>query len=255
MIPEKLMNFTALHYSVTLALACFVVVSGFCRIANIDMKGVQYRYVAPFVLFFFWALFVAMTLLGGDKPDWYQPLGLLAVAVYLWNTKVDWKRGMPKHYKRDALLPHRTARQRLVTVENVIIGGLAVVSMGVVGVGAADGRGDPLQIYSAYAKPPVVAPGDTLEIIYSFRRVRVCPGYTSRFIVDANSNEVVQSMEPAPVGGSATGQKLVGVPVAIKLNPDLEPGRYVYRSVVYSNCEDAAYTKQTPDVPFVIDLK
>ncbi len=249
------MNISSLHYLVTFALAIFVVGSGFCRIVNIDMKKVQYRYVAPSVLFFVWGVGIVFSLIGGDRVDWFQPIGLLAISVYFWNTRSDWREGMPEYFKAESRLKFAFSRivaLRKLKLENFGIGAVVAISVGVAGVGATEGRGDPLQIYSVHANPPVVNAGKTINILYTFRRVRMCPGYVTRFIIDADTGLVAQNFAQTPTGSAEVGKKMIDVPITLTLDPDLKPGRYVYKAIIYSNCEDANYTKEVPLVPFVI---
>ena len=250
------MTLASMNYVVTFALASFVVGSGFCRIAQVDMKQAQYRYVAPFVLFFVWGSGVAISLIGGDRVDWFQPIGLLAISIYFWNTRGDWSEGMPAHYMREGRLqmaPDREVAVRKLTLENAGIGAFVALSVGVAGVGATEGRGDPLQIYSVYVSPPVATAGSPIEIKQTFRRVRVCPGYATRFIMDADTGQAVQSFAPTPMGATAVGRKMVDATVVtLQLSPDLKPGRYFYKSIIYSACDDANYTKEVGPAPFVI---
>ena len=250
------MTLASMNYVVTFALASFVVGSGFCRIAQVDMKQAQYRYVAPFVLFFVWGSGVAISLIGGDRVDWFQPIGLLAISIYFWNTRGDWSEGMPAHYMREGRLqmaPDRAVAVRKLTLENLSIGGFVALSVGVAGVGATEGRGDPLQIYSMFVEPPVARAGKSIEIKQTFRRVRVCPGYATRYVIDASTGMAVQTFDPSPVGASEVGKKMVDATVvSIPLAADLKPGRYFYKSVIYSACDDANYTKEVGPAPFVI---
>jgi hypothetical protein len=244
-----------LIYGVTLFLAAIATGMSFCRIAAIDMKGVQYRYVAPFVLIFVGSLGVAVSLLGGDRASWFQPLLLLAFVIYLWNTKVDWVKGMPENYNRKArimrsALPTKT-RHRVV-FENAAVALVTILAIGAAGVGSAAGRGNPIQVYSAYAKPPVAFPGQDLSMLVTYRRLRVCPGYASRFIVSQETGEIAQRFDQMPIGGSEVGRKYVDKPVVLSLDAALQPGRYAYRAILYSNCSDANYTQVIPDVPFVV---
>lgn len=249
------MTLANLNYLVAFSLASFVAASGFCRIAQIDMKQAQYRYVVPSVLFFVWGASILFSLIAGEKLDWFHPIGLLGMTVYFWNTKGDWHEGMPEHYRREGRLQRATYREvarKQLTVENVVIGGFVAMSIGVAGVGAAEGRGDPLQIYSVFADPPVTHAGEPITIKYTFRRVRPCPGYVSRFVVDATTGLPAQSFEQTPTGAAQVGKKMVDVPITLRLDDHLPPGRYFYKAVIYSNCSDANYTKEVPLVPFVI---
>ena len=40
--------------------------------------------------------------------------------------------------------------------------------------------------------------------------------------------------------------------VTLPLDPGLKPGRYFYKSIIYSACDDANYTKEVGPAPFVI---
>lgn len=250
------MNLTNLNYLVTFTLAAFVMGSGFCRIVQIDMKAAQYRFVAPILLFFVWGCSVLLSLLAGDKVDWFQPVGLLAIAIYFWNGRKDWASGMPEHYKRERRISQARSivvAARKLKLENLAIGGLVAVSVGAAGVGATEGHGDPLQIYSVFVQPPVATAGRTIEIKQTFRRVRVCPGYATRFIIDADTGLPAQTFAPSPIGATAVGRKLVDATVVtLALDANLKPGRYFYKSILYSQCEDSNYTKEVGPAPFVI---
>lgn len=250
------MNLANLHYLVTFTLAAFVMGSGFCRIVQIDMKSAQYRFVAPILLYFVWGASVLLSLVAGDKVDWFQPVGLLAIAVYFWNGRKDWVGGMPAHYRRERRISQAfsaTVATRKLRLENLAIGSLVAVSVGAAGVGATEGHGDPLQIYSVYVQPPVATAGRTIEIKQTFRRVRVCPGYATRFIMDADTGLAAQTFAPSPIGATTVGRKMIDVTVvSLTLDPGLKPGRYFYKSILYSQCEDANYTKEVGPAPFVI---
>lgn len=135
------MNLEFVIYPSTFMLAGFALASSFCRIAHIDMKGVQYRYVAPFVLIFLGTLGIVTSLIGGDHSTWYEPVVLLAFCLHLWNTRADWANGMPKHFKRenhDRRGPHRTRTR--VAVENTLVVAFVLAAVGVVGISSASGH-------------------------------------------------------------------------------------------------------------------
>lgn len=245
---------TTINEFVTFILAAFVFGSSLCRIDAINLKAIQYRYVAPIILAVVWSASVLLQLIGGDMPDWYQPLGLLGFAVFLFNNRVDWAGGVPAHMLRETFLMNETmkpgnVRNRL-RFQNAATATLVLVSVGASGLGASDGRGQPVQIYSAHAEPIVTVPGGEIDIVYSMRRVRACSGYADRFIVHPKSNTTVQNFDRQPVGSLKPGGK-VDARVHLKL-ADLPAGNYVYRAVVYSNCPDEVYVQQTPDVPITV---
>lgn len=247
------MNAEILVYGATIILTLLSAGSSFCRIANIDMKGVQYRYVAPFLLIFLSSLGIGISLLGGDHISWYQPVTLLAFCIYLWNTKSEWANGMPAHYRasvRDRRAPARTNLQ--IMLENIGVTVFTLAAIVIAGVGSAAGSGNPVQIYSSKAEPSAVYPGQDLELLYTFRRIRACPGYVNRFIVSAETGEIVQTFDQHPVGGLAVGRKFVDYPVTISLFAGMKPGRYVYRALMYSNCDDGDYTQTLPDIHFIV---
>lgn len=244
-----------INIGVTLLFALFVMASTICRITQIDMRAVRYIFAAPILMMFAWSASVFFSLIGGDTPDWYQPLCLFGLAVHLWTTKEDWRAGVP-HYmlRRTAYVQMLNGPVRVVArvrFENYVVGALTVATMGAAAVGALDGRGQPLQIYSAQAFPPVATANGTLRIVYSVRRVRACSGYADRFIVDAASGDTVQSFATTPVGGAEVGRRRNGVNVILKLD-NLAVGRYIYRAVIYHSCPDAQYTMRSPDVPFIV---
>lgn len=244
-----------INIGVTLTFAVFVMASTLCRITQVDMKLVRYVYVAPILMMFAWSASVFFSLIGGDTPDWYQPLCLFALVTHLWTTRFDWENGVPHHMlRRTAYVQMLNGPVRVVArvrFENYVVAFFTVCTMGAAAVGALDGRGNPLQIYSAMAKPSVTVPGGTLQIVYSLRRVRVCPGYVDRFIINADTQDVAQTFGSTPIGGSEVGVRRDGVTVTLKLGT-LPVGRYFYRATIYHNCPDAEYAVRSPDVPFVI---
>lgn len=244
-----------INIGVTLAFSIFVMGSTLCRITQIDMKAVRYVYVAPILMMFTWSSAVFFSLIGGDTPDWYQPLCLFGLVTYLWTSRYDWEHGVP-HFmlRRTAYVQMLSGPVRVVArvrFENYVVAFATVCTLGAAAVGALDGRGNPLQIYSAIAKPGVTVPEGKLQIVYSLRRVRVCPGYVDRFIINADTQDVVQTYGSTPIGGSDVGVRRDAVTVTLKLG-DLPVGRYFYRATIYHNCPDAEYTVRSPDVPFVI---
>lgn len=245
---------TTINELVTFLLAAFVFGSAICRIDAIDMKTVQYRYVAPIVLALVWSASVLLQLVGGDIPDWYAPLGLLGFGLFLFNNRLDWAHGVPAHMLRETFLLAETLKpgnvRKRLRAQNLATATLVLVSVGASGLGASDGRGQPVQIYSAHADPIVTVPGGEIDIVYSMRRVRTCSGYADRFIVNPRTNTTVQNFERQPVGSLKPGGR-VDARVHLKL-ADLPAGNYVYRAVVYSNCPDEVYVQQTPDVPITV---
>lgn len=246
--------FALINIGVTLAFALFVMGSTICRITAIDMRLVRYRFVAPILMMFFWSASVFFSLIGGDTPDWYQPLCLLAISLHLWNSRLDWNRGMP-HYmlRRAAYVAMMNSPIRIVKrvkFENAVVAILTAMTVGATAVGAMDGRGEPLQIYSAQAEPSVVPPNGMVKIVFDFRRVRGCPGYADRFIINSDTQKVAQAFGTTPIGSADIGpRREIAVPLVLN---NLPVGRYFYRSVIYHSCPDGRYVSRSPDVPFVV---
>lgn len=245
--------FGLLNVGLTLALAMFVMGSTLCRMTQIDMKKVRYRYVLPILLFFCWAASVFFSLIGGDLPDWYQPLGLLAIGMHLWNNRLDWSDGAPAYMLQSSFFKAQFAGRVFtgarVRFENVCAVVLGSVTLAAAAVGALDGRGEPIQVYSAQAEVPIVNSHGPLKVIYEVRRVRYCMGYVDRFIVNAEGAPV-QNFPTKPIGSSEIGRK-VTIEVYLPLD-DLPSGAYTYRVTAYHSCGDGRYVTRVPEIPFVV---
>lgn len=245
-----------LNALVTLALGGFVLVSGFCRISIIEMRSAQYLRVAPTFIATVFAAFVLWSLIGGDRPDYFTPVGLLACAVAMYNSKADWAHGMPYHMLRRQAFAESSfsfdIAKRRMTLQNAVVAFSTAITLGVTGSSAMD-RGDPLLIFSAYAQPRITTPNGEISIVYSLRRVRVCSGYVERFIIRADNESTAQSFLPTPIGGATIGKTVNDLKVKIKLD-NLPIGAYIYRANITHQCDDspAPYIKRTPDVPFVV---
>lgn len=246
-----------LNTIVTFILSISVVVMAVCRMAHIDMDKVLYRYVAPIMLAGMTGVFAFFSIIGGDNPDYYLAVALLGFAVLMINNRRDWKNGVPIYMLRSAVIIKNERWpgdiKSRIKFENFVVGMGVVVTVGVTGVAAMEGRGDPLQIYSAHAEPRVTTPNGTLTVVYDLRRVRLCVGYVDRFIVNAATDQPVQSFAPTPVGASKLGERVDGIRVKVQLE-NLPVGNYIYRANITHYCDDspAPYIKRTPDVPFIV---
>lgn len=130
-------------FVITFALVAVCVAASFCRIAAIDMRGVQYRYVAPSVLVFVGALGVGVSLLSGEKTPWFEPVILLAVALKMWNSRAEWDGGMPDNFRRACRIRHSSfpaLMRRHIVRENLVVVFMTLLAIGVAGVGSASGH-------------------------------------------------------------------------------------------------------------------
>lgn len=258
-----------LNSLMSLGLALLVFGSVFCRFAVIEMRRIQYRYVAPIVMAGLAAVFTIFTLVGGDKADYFMPIALAGFGFSLWNNRRDWENGVPDHmlrveYRDPALhrrkadvetVPARRRSDRILPtrVQNFLVGMGMAATVGVTGVTAMEGTGQPLHIYSIHPEPRAVTPNGEMNLVFTLRRTRVCSGYVDRFIVRAEGGQIVQRFSPSPIGAFRVGVKSEGVRVPLKLD-GIPPGNYVYRSTITHFCEDRAapYVMTTPDVPFIV---
>jgi hypothetical protein len=235
--------------------ALYIIYTAAGRVRMADRREVQWKYVASLVLAACWAGACLLAMVGGEAPDWYQPLGLMAIALDLLNTRDAWRHGPPPSIRREAFIRRNVMRPIRVFQNLRYQNGLTIVALvGTVAVsagGAVDGRGNPLLIFSAYADPIVANPESSLDIVYSLRRVRVCSGYVDRFILDAKGEDVVQRFESQPIGSTRPAAGKTTARLRILLD-DLPAGKYIFRAVVYSACPDGNYVQQSPDVPFMV---
>lgn len=262
---ELLEILSDLNSMVTLGLSTFVIGAAFCRMRVIEMRVVQYRYAAPIFLAWVFGLFSLWTLIGGDRPDYYMPIALLAISIQMFNNRNDWRQGVPPHMLRERRHPEthmvdrrkpeprgRPSINKWVKVQNFFVGLGVCVTMGVTATAAIDGQGNPIQIYSVHAEPRIVTPNATIEIVYSLRRTRTCSGYVDRFIIQTDNQQVVQRFASTAIGSAKIGIRL-DVRVPIKLD-NLPIGNYVYRAIASNYCDDSAkpYVTVVPDVPFIV---
>lgn len=248
---------TSINTILTLALAIGVFISGFSRSVDIKLQRVQYRYAAPVVCALLFSLFVIYSIFTGDTPDYYMPVGLLFAAIYLYNNREDWKHGVPAFALKSAFLIEGIAQpgrvvQRL-KFQNFMVATSFVLVIGSTAIATAQGRGSPVIIYSVHAEPLVTTPNGQIDMVYSFRRTRLCTGYVNRFIVAKGSDEPVQVFESTPVGGGKIGSRQDDVRVRLKLD-NLPIGNYIYRATMTHYCDDSPtpYIRRTPDVPFIV---
>ena len=145
-------------FVITFALVVVCVAASFCRIAAIDMKGVQYRYVAPSVLVFVGALGVGVSLLSGEKTPWFEPVILLAVALKMWNSRGEWDAGMPEHFRRARRIRRSSfpaLMRRHIVRENLVVVFVTLLAIGVAGVGSASGHSSQSAAARPHANPTV----------------------------------------------------------------------------------------------------
>lgn len=96
---------------------------------------------------------------------------------------------------------------------------------------------------------PKVRAGQPVRVIYDLDRRRVCTTTIAQFWVDAETGTVIHR-DRVPGGYSPLGAHRT----LVVLTPpaSLPLGRYIYRSVMESDCGLTGYAVQTPDVPFEI---
>lgn len=249
------MTLMFINEAVTLALAVFVFVVAICRVDSLRVQHVQMRYAAPPLLAITWSVSVLVTMLGGDEPNWYQPLGLLAFGLFLYNNKEDWQHGPPGYAMNATFISeYRGAgdARQMLHMRNGIIAALIGLALVAAMLGAIHGQGQPLQIFNARAEPAAVNPGGKVDIVYDMRRVRACAGYVDRFIVNPATNAVAQAFERQSTGSLRPGSRAtVRVSLTVGL---LEPSEYVFRSIITHECPDQTYVQYTPDVPVVVAM-
>lgn len=249
------MDLLNVNASLTFALACLVTGSSLCRMVQIDMGRVQYRFAAPFVLFFLWGLATVFSTFDGTRPSWYQPIGMLAVAFYLWNTKGDWKSGLPWFYTRDPLVVAASSKKRAIRkilLQNAAIGGVVVAALVISAAGSVAEKSAPLEVQAAIVHPSQVKPGGIISVQFRMNQVRPCPGYITQFLVNAQTGALAADLPQLPLAASNLNVEATSKPVNIELRQDLAPGKYLYRAVISSSCPDGGYVETIPDTPVVV---
>lgn len=249
------MDLLNVNASLTFALALLVTGSSLCRMVQIEMGRVQYRFAAPFVLFFFWGLATVFSTADGARPSWYQPLGMLAVAMYLWNTKGDWKSGLPWFYTRDPFVVAASSKKRAlrkILLQNASILAVVIAALVISAAGSVAERSAPLEVHAAVVNPSSVKPGGVISVQHRMTQIRPCPGYITQFLVDARTGTLAADLPQIPLAANNLNVEATSKPVNIELRPDIPAGRYLYRAVISSSCPDGAYVETIPDAPVVV---
>lgn len=121
-----------------------------------------------------------------------------------------------------------------------------IIAAGLVslGVNFVTRPGPPVQVYGVQVVTPQVPAGGYAKFIYRMARERTCPATISGFWVDAKG-EAVARLNPVPGGYGALGDP-VYTPVTLAV-PNVPPGRYAYRSTMFSTCESGLFVMTVPD--------
>ena len=90
--------------------------------------------------------------------------------------------------------------------------------------------------------------GALLRMGFRVIRRRICKVDLDRFMVRADTDEVVYRVR-VPGGAGPIGDSWIAIEITV---PDLEPGKYVYRTTIINSCEEAVYATTTPDVRFTV---
>lgn len=88
-----------LHALAQLLLAVFVFFASLCRLA--PMHALQHKFL--WVLVYFGMAAGAVTAgyeVSIARPSWAGLIWGLSAALYLWNSRVSWKHGVPKHLNK-----------------------------------------------------------------------------------------------------------------------------------------------------------
>jgi hypothetical protein len=100
---------------------------------------------------------------------------------------------------------------------------------------------------------PKVAPDGELVMLYTVHRTRVCKTDIDRVIMRAGDpGEIVWRTRVAGLGVAVT-KGPVQRRVRVDLPDGLAPGKYVYRSTLFSDCgDDVLHSLDSPDVHFEV---
>lgn len=103
--------------------------------------------------------------------------------------------------------------------------------------------GPPVKTLGVRVVQEVVAPGGPVNLVFHMSRNRSCPATISGFWVDAKG-EAVARLAPVPGGYGALGDHVY---TPVTLEAPGHPGRYAYRSTMYSMCETGMFIMTSPD--------
>ena len=115
----------------------------------------------------------------------------------------------------------------------------------------AQRRDPPIQVFEVVAAPTEIKQGAPLRLKVTILRNRLCLSDIDRFVMKASDNTIMLRA------------RIVGPSFGITATPDtqfayvplnnLEPGDYIYRGIIYSNCGvNDFHGVQQPDVPFKV---
>lgn len=121
----------------------------------------------------------------------------------------------------------------------IIAAGLASL-----GVGYLTRPGAPVKALGVSVITPDVTPGAPVSLVYRMDRDRTCPATIAGFWVDVKG-EAVARLSPVPGGYGVVGNN-VRTPVTVYA-PQAPPGRYAYRSNMFSMCETGMFVMVSPD--------
>jgi len=107
---------------------------------------------------------------------------------------------------------------------------------------------EPFEYRSAKVLTPKIKIGESVQVVYDFKRNRLCNTVISVFFLDSEGKVVFRSAVPG--GYSTVGEHTTKVELTLPFKP--VPGVYTYRAIMNSDCGLSSYSHLVPDVVFEV---
>ena len=138
---------------------------------------------------------------------------------------------------------------------NIVLGTLLLMIFAAQGywVTRPIGRTTPITVLEAVAvKSTIPAGTDVLEVRFKVWRHRLCAVDTDRFILRYKDQAIVARERVLGIGAGVTNNP-VEVFAKVNIPSNLEPGQYIFRGFLFSNCGlNDFHGLQQPDIVFTI---
>jgi hypothetical protein len=145
-----------------------------------------------------------------------------------------------------------TSRKPRITRQRAIVGAFATaaVCLWFVAVPLTARTKPPLTALAAVLETPVVESGGKLSITLTTHRSRLCKADIDRVILRSDETTVWRT-RVSGLGQAVTDEPITRK-VVVPLPDGLPDGKYIYRSVTYSECPDGDFSLPIPDLHFEI---